>query len=130
MPSKRNENLVKHFDIDIVCNMLVEGKKWVDIAESFKVPVSTLHSFISNDNEFSVRAGEARKQSADSYAEKAELVLLLAEKDLIEISRARELAQHYRWMAGKRNPRTYGEKVQTEHSGVIGIQPITGMEIK
>ncbi len=130
MPSKRNENLVKHFDIDIVCNMLVEGKRWADIAKSFKVPVSTLHTHISNDVELSVRAREARKQSADSYAEKAETVLLLAKKDLIEISRARELAQHYRWMAGKRNPRTYGEKVQTEHSGVIGIQPITGMEIK
>ena len=78
MPSKRNENLVKHFDIDIVCNMLVEGKRWADIAKSFKVPVSTLHTHISNDVELSVRAREARKQSADSYAEKAETVLLLA----------------------------------------------------
>jgi hypothetical protein len=127
---KRNENLVKHFDIDIVCNMLVEGKRWADIAESFKVPVSTLHGFISTHSEFSARVGIARKISSDSYAEMAELALLRAKSDPNEMTRARELAQHYRWMAGKRNPSTYGDKVQTEHSGVIGIQPITGMEIK
>lgn len=35
-----------------------------------------------------------------------------------------------RWAAGKLNPKKYGDKVQTEHSGEIGVKQITGMDIK
>jgi len=118
------------FDIEIVCSMLIEGAKWKDIALKFAIPLSTLYDSITRSSEFSARVREAKDISADSYAELAEYVLQNAISDGVEIQRARELAQHYRWMAGKRSPKRYGDKLQTEHSGEIKIENITGMEVK
>lgn len=115
--TKRVRNTIKRFDIDIVCNRLVEGVKWQYIADEFKMPVSTLHNFISNNTEFSARVKLAKETSSESYADKAEQVLLQAEGTKEELMRARELAQHYRWMAGKRNPKKYGDRVDVTTDG-------------
>lgn len=118
------------FDIDVVCSMLVEGAKWKDIASIFSIPLSTLYDSITRSSEFSARVRESKDISADSYAEMAESVLQNAISDGVEIQRARELAQHYRWMAGKRSPKRYGESTKMEHSGEIKIENITGMVVK
>lgn len=41
-----------------------------------------------------------------------------------EMTRARELAQHFRWRAAKLNPRQYGDKLDLTHRGVITTMPI------
>ena len=99
--------------IDKIIDGIIEGKTFRKIAEEFKVSLGGFHKFITSD-EHSVRASTALSISASSYANKGEQVLLDAEKDKIEIQRARELAQHYRWMAGKRNPKKYGESSRIE----------------
>ncbi len=73
----------------------------------------TLHACLSSD-EHSARTREALEISGSSYADKAEEVLKNAPKDKLELMRARELAQHYRWKAAKRNPIRYSEKVQQD----------------
>jgi len=98
---------------DEISEMLLEGKTFRYIANHLKCGLSTLHDFISRD-EHSARMRAALEISAESYADLAEQVLLLAEKDKIEMTRARELAQHYRWKAGKRNPKKYGDKTIIE----------------
>jgi len=35
-----------------------------------------------------------------------------------------------KWIASKLAPKKYGDKTQTEHSGVVGVQQITGMIVK
>jgi GDP-D-mannose dehydratase len=73
--------------------------------------------FIS-ESDYSARAREAQKRSADKISEKAELVLLNLEKgcDNAEIAKARELAHHYRWLAAKKNPTKFGDstKIQSQ----------------
>lgn len=102
--------------IDDIVELILEGKTFREIASKKGVALGTLHSFITLD-EHSVRVRNALEVSASSYADKAEEVLILAEKDSIEMTRARELAQHYRWKAGKRNPKKYGDKLDLTTKG-------------
>lgn len=94
--------------IDIIIDRIVEGKTFRKIAQEFEVSLTHLHRLLTSE-EHSARARNALALSASEYAGKAEQVLKDAEADKIEIQRARELAHHYRWMAGKRNPKKYGE---------------------
>lgn len=46
------------------------------------------------------------------------------------IQRSRLRVDTRKWLLSKLIPKKYGDKTQNEHSGFIGIQTITGMEIK
>lgn len=102
-------------DIDKAIDLIVEGKSVKDIAASFNITIQGMYKMFAKV-EFSTRVREAMELSASTYAEKAEEVLQMAEANQIEISRARELAQHYRWMAGKRAPKKYGDKLDIDHT--------------
>lgn len=97
--------------IDQIIEMIIDGDSYRVIAKKLKVGVGQLHAFTMN-SEHSARVREALEISASSYDEKAEEALNKLKKgcDAAEIAKARELAQHYRWKAAKRNPRRYGEK--------------------
>jgi transposase len=102
--------------IEEIISMLIEGKTYRQIADNLGVALSTLHDFTSRP-EHSARAREALEYSSDTYADKAEQVLIEAERDMIEISRARELAQYYKWKASKRSPKKYGDKIDVTTGG-------------
>lgn len=118
-----------NLNIDDIIGMIIEGKTYRQMADTLKVALTTLHDFTSK-SEHSARVREALDYSSDTYADKAETVLLLADSDLVEIQRAKELAQYYKWKASKRSPKRYGDKISTEHSGAVTVTQITGMEIK
>jgi len=88
------------------------------------VSLGTLHNFLHNEH--SPRAREALDYSASTYADKAENVLkdIDKESNTVEMARARELSNHYRWKAGKRSPKEYGDRVQQDvkHSGEVLIE--------
>jgi hypothetical protein len=102
---------------DDVIEMIEEAKSYDDIQKKYGVNRESIACFIS-ESDYSARAREAQKRSADKISEKAELVLLNLEKgcDNAEIARARELAHHYRWLAAKKNPNKFGDstKIQAE----------------
>ena len=114
-------SVLKGHEEDIL-SLLVDGMTFKSISEKYNVSLSTLHEYM-NKSEFSARTRNALEMSASSYADKAEQVLIDAKNDRIEMQRARELAQHYRWKAGKRNPKKYGDRLETDnnHSGEITI---------
>jgi hypothetical protein len=102
---------------DDVIEMIEEAKSYDDIQRKYGVNRESIARFIS-ESDYSARAREAQKRSADKISEKAELVLLSLEKgcDNAEIAKARELAHHYRWLAAKKNPNKFGDstKIQAE----------------
>lgn len=105
-----------NLDIELICDDILTGMSYEAIAEKYKVTYGTLHRFISHvDN--SARVILARQQSADVFDTKAEKVLIDAKGTLTEITRARELASHYRWKASKRNPKVFGDKVDVTSGG-------------
>ncbi len=115
-----------------IIEMIIDGKTFRYIAENMGVALSTLHDFISKD-EHSARARMALDISSNEYAEKAEQVLLQAKGgSLAEMQRARELAQHYRWLASKRSPKRYGDKIELsgDKENPLVVQQITGIKVE
>lgn len=120
--------------IEAIIDSITDGKTFRQIAEEFDCSLTHFHRFITNE-EHSARVSTALAVSASSYANKGEEVLKDAKinKHPIEMTRARELAQHYRWMAGKRNPKKYGEaqllKLGDHEGGEIKMNAIFSTDI-
>lgn len=98
--------------IDQICDMLINGDTYRQIATFYGVSLGAFHSYINKD-EHSARVKTALTMSADDYDDKAERVLKEAKSNLPEIMRAKELAAHYRRKASVRNRGVYGDKVDT-----------------
>ena len=103
--------------LDDLIDYIHEGKTYREMAEAFGVKLSTFADFVAKP-EHSARVKEALSASADTYADKAEKVLIEAKGTLVEIQRAKELSQFYKWKASKRSPR-YGDKQEITHKGDI-----------
>ena len=102
--------------IDEIIELFIKGKSYRDVADIMDVPLTTLHDFTSK-SEHSARIREALEYSASSFDDKAEQILLDCPPDRDAVSRARELAQHYRWKASKRSPKKYGDKLDITTDG-------------
>lgn len=118
-------------EIDTVCDQIVDGMTYRGMAAHYGVSQLTLHKFLS-EQKHSARAREAFIISADSYADKAEQVLLDAKKDSLDLMRARELSQFYKWKAAKRYPKKFGEKldVTTNEESLNKIPDLTHLSFE
>jgi predicted transcriptional regulator len=106
-------------NIEEALDLILEGYTNVKIAKHFNIKsVSSVNKYLNNENH-SARVREALRQSAHLIAEKAEEVLesIKADATQAEVSRARELAQYYKWLAKVRMPKTYGDKVDVTSGG-------------
>jgi hypothetical protein len=90
------------------------------IAPKYDVSIGLLAQWVAANPERSHACARAREESADQCDEEAEDLLRDA-ADPFELAKARELAVHLRWRAKSRNPKVYGDKIQQEHSGEIGL---------
>lgn len=97
--------------IDTIIDLLIDGETYRSIAKLMDTSTSSLFRYMSLP-EHSARVKTALALSAQMYAEKAEESLIKAESNMPEMQRARELAQHYRWAASKRDPKTFGDKLE------------------
>lgn len=100
-----------------VIEMIRAAKTYEEIQKKFCVSADALCRFIA-ESEYSARARDAQKESAETIAQKAELSLLQIQPDDTQasVTRQRELAHHYRWLAAKKNPHKFGDstKIQAE----------------
>lgn len=99
--------------LDDILDMFRDGYTFRAVCSEFGVSSRTMNKFLSlpenKDQYYAVL-----QESADAYADKAEEVLLTAPSDKNELYRARELAQHYRWLASKRNPKRFGDRLEVD----------------
>lgn len=118
--ANRKKILPEH--IDIICEMIVEGKSITEIAKRLNVNRMTIIE-VSAKPDYSARVREARINAADKFAEMAEEVLskLKPKSTMIEMQKARELASHYRWKASKLAPKRYGDKIEQEITGSLKL---------
>lgn len=92
------------------------GKTLSQIADECGKNRSMLSRWLGADEQRSVRAREARELSAQAHEERAEDEIRAA-GDPFALSKAKELAHHYRWRASKIAPKQYGDKLETTHKG-------------
>ena len=114
--------------IDAICDAIRNGCTMTSIAGSVDVGFASLSTWICKDSEHSARVREARIESARLWDELATDRIANA-CDPFELSKAKELAHHYRWRASKIAPRDYGDKMQQEITGKDGAPLLTGIEI-
>ena len=123
--AKRGEQVCKMdaLGIDALCERIEKGESVGQIADALSMPRRTVWNWINADVARAVRARESLRKSAFDYDDKAEEVLksLKPEASQAEIARARELAQHYRWRASKRNPKDFGDKLDLNHGGEVKL---------
>lgn len=97
-------------------DMLEDGLSYDEIKQKFGVRGENISDFV-NKSEYSARARDAMKNSAQRYSKLA-LDSLLAIKtgdDKADITRQRELAHHYRWLAKVKSPKEFNEnRVDTD----------------
>lgn len=117
-PAPVGQQALDEKGIDWVCDQIIEGKSMRLICRELKIGIASLARWIAGNPMREARVAAARQTSADAFAEKAETVLVEA-KTKIEISRARELASHYRWMASKTNPKRFGERLEVEQHTTV-----------
>jgi transposase len=114
---------LNEFGIDAICQDVSDGKSLTAIAKSVGTTIGSICTWLAADPERSARATAARRTTAWYWDEQAERELREAEPTTEGIARARELASHFRWRSSKINPRDYGDKVDVNHAGAIGIRP-------
>lgn len=114
---KKTQKEILFDNADEVIEMIRQAKSYEDIQKRFGVHEKYVAFFIA-ESEYSARAREAQRESAETIATKAELSLLQIQADDTQasVTRQRELAHHYRWLAAKKNPHKFGDstKVQAE----------------
>jgi hypothetical protein len=110
---------------DDVIEMLEEGASYQEIKQKFGVNVEAISLFV-NESEYSARARTAMKNSAQKYSKLA-LDSLLAIKtgdDKADITRQRELAHHYRWLAKVKAPKEFNEnRIDTDELAAKLLAP-------
>ena len=104
---------------DQICDMLIDGKSFVQIAETEGMPSrSTIHRWQASNDEFATKCARARELQADYMDHK---ILKTADECTVDTAQAdRVKISAYQWRAEKLNPKRYGQKVQAEHSGPDG----------
>jgi len=99
--------------IDDICEMIIQGRTYRDIAEKYNWPLGTLFNFLYKP-EHSLKTKQAREYSAHILVDAAEAVLAQA-KDYPQYTViAIQLAHHYRWKASMLNKRSYQKDTPKE----------------
>lgn len=112
--------------LDEILDLFADGETFRGVARIAGVSTRTLNKYLTQKDHVE-QYHAVLQESSDSYASMAEEALRNSPADKIEIQRARELAHHYRWMASKRNPKRYGDKLDIESKNDVNI---TGINIK
>jgi transposase-like protein len=104
-------------DLDWMCDRIAGGASMADLARHYGIDTGQFSVWCAADAQRSARIKSARAISAAHWDEKAERGLEGAE-DQFELSRAKEMAHHYRWRASKISP-DYGDKSTVTHAGAV-----------
>lgn len=99
------------------------GESIAGVASEIGCNRSVLWKWLEADEKRSARATRARQIATMAWDDKAETGISQA-NDAFELSRAKELAHHYRWRASKIDPSRYGDKVENVLSGEVGVRTI------
>jgi len=117
---KSPQQILNDVGIKQVCEWITEGVSYRDIAKRLDISLGSFTWWIDGDKERSHACASAREVAAQTYDEMA-LEVIEDAQDQFALSKAKEMAVHYRWRAKAANPKRYGDRTQTEVSGSINM---------
>lgn len=135
---------------DKICERLASGESMRAISRDDSMPaMSTLFKWLREHSQFSEQYAIAKDECADNLVEEmldiadnqVEQPLLVdgvpmqidgkpvLVKDAVSVNHARLRVDTRKWYASKLKPKKYGERMHTEHSGVVGLTDMTEEEV-
>jgi hypothetical protein len=108
-------------DFPVILDAIANGKSLRAICKEIGVHHSAASTAMRTDDDLASQYARAREERADYYAES---ILTTAQATLagrFKPDAARVAIDAFKWTASKMAPKKYGDKVQTEHSGAVGI---------
>lgn len=100
-----------------ILEIIRNGGTLDEAAEAAKVSARTVLRWLEADDEFRRKYAQAREDQGDWFADKIASIALDPAREGSDIT-ARVNA--LKWLAGKRKPKVYGDKITNEHSGPDG----------
>ena len=82
---------------------------------------STVMKWVRDNPEFSANYQRAREDMADHDADKITDMAERAASGEIDPQAARVAIDAYKWSAGKRRPKRYGDKLEIENTGSVAV---------
>ena len=97
--------------------MIADGATWRMCAAELKTSTATFSKWLQGDPDLEKQYARALEAQGDDYAFR---VIETVERTDIDAAEKRVRMDAYKWAAGKRKPKVYGEKASVEHSGPDG----------
>ena len=110
-----------------ILEIIRDGGTLDKAAEAAKVSARTIIRWLEADEEFRRKYAQAREDQGDWFADQIADLATGTGKEPADIT-ARVNA--LKWLAAKRKPKVYGDKVVNEHGGIDGkpIETVTRIE--
>ena len=116
---------------DEVCARLVEGSSLAEICRDPKMPKTrTVFQWLSKDDDFARDYARAREAQGDTDADKIGDIANQVVLGQLDPAAARVAIDAYKWTAGRRKPKSYGDRLAIEGSGPNGEHLITRIVIE
>ena len=81
----------------------------------------TVMRWIRGNPEFAASYAQAREDMADNDADKIADVAAAVLEGSVDPNAARVAIDAFKWSAGKRRPKRYGEKLEVENTGTVAV---------
>jgi hypothetical protein len=121
------------YQADLICALLAEGKSLREICSLEGFPAkSTVYQWLAiPGHPFMDKYTRARDLQADAMFEKIQDVAFDESRDVtgelgmpnsVAVQRDKLKVDSLKWMLSKMLPKKYGDRIETEHTGTLGLQ--------
>jgi transposase len=113
---------------DDICTRVADGETLRAIATSYGVSPGTILNWVTSTPEDIEQYTRARAAAADLF--ESEIIESAMTTDSEKAPADRVKIDALKWVAARRAPKRYGDKIQTEHSGSIQLTEMTDDELE
>ena len=107
---------------DKICDLVAGGSNLTKIGQMDDMPCrDTIYKWKRVNEAFADNYTRARDTRADARADRIDGIIDKVESDELPPDRARVMIDAIKWMAGKEAPKRYGDKVEVEVGGNLGL---------
>ena len=108
---------------DEICARLIEGQSLAEICRADDMPqYRTVYGWLAKDEEFALDYARARESQGDADADRIGDIANQVVLGMMDPTAARVAIDAYKWTAGRRKPKVYGDKL--ELGGNVGLTVI------
>lgn len=112
------------------CGEIALGNSLRSVVKREDMPSHTaIYEWLAKYPEFAEQYARAKADSGDSDADKIEEIAERVLNGELEPQQARVAIDAYKWTAGKKRPKKYGDKIQQEISGKLDYSNATDEEL-